>query len=78
MCKNYKICRNRTGAPQRKMCWRMWRLCGDCAVIEHPEAYQETYVKKTISKILGSSNNPNIVINPALVAKIRSENVTAL
>jgi hypothetical protein len=35
----------------------MWQLCGDCAVIEHPEAYLETYVKKTITKLKVRSKN---------------------
>ena len=56
-CKNIKICGNKTRCPQTHMCWRMWQLCGDCAVIEHPEAYLETYVKKTITKLKVRSKN---------------------
>jgi hypothetical protein len=54
-CKNYMKCRNRTASPHNKKCWRMWRLCGDCAVKEHPEGYSEKHVKR----ILGKMRNQN-------------------
>jgi hypothetical protein len=49
-CRNYSKCRNRTDCP-KKMCWRKWMLCGECAVIEHPEGYNSVYVKKIITKM---------------------------
>jgi len=47
MCKNYNNgCRNVTRASAKNSrCWRMWQLCGVCAVREHPEAYKKSYVK---------------------------------
>ena len=49
MCKNYNQCHNRTPGPQKKKCWRLWQLCGICAVIEHPEAYTPQYVLTTLT-----------------------------
>jgi hypothetical protein len=49
-CKNYSKCGNRTDNP-KKICWRKFHLCGECAVIQHPEAYDHVYVKKIISKM---------------------------
>ena len=52
MCKNYNSgCRNRTATPHDKKCWRKWRLCGDCAVKEHPKEYSERYVRRVLSKL---------------------------
>lgn len=46
-CRNWKKCRNKTGGGQKhKQCWREWQLCGECAVIEHPESYHPNYVKQ--------------------------------
>ena len=56
-CRNYIVCRHTTRYPQNHMCWRMWQLCGDCAVIEHNEAYIESYAKIIISKLKVRSKN---------------------
>jgi len=47
-CKNYSKCGNRTASPTRKICWKLWQLCGLCAVKEHPEAYSKMHVKRTL------------------------------
>jgi len=51
-CVNWNVCRRRTGSAQKKICWKKWRMCGECAVIYHPEAYSKAYIKKIRSKIL--------------------------
>ena len=56
-CRNWNVCRHRTRYPQNHMCWRMWQLCGDCAVREHREAYIESYAKIIISKLKIRSKN---------------------
>jgi hypothetical protein len=28
-----------TNAMRRAMCWNEWQLCGNCAVIAHPDRY---------------------------------------
>jgi hypothetical protein len=51
MCANYdKGCRNRTSAPNDKICWIKFKKCGNCAAIEHPEVYSKTYVKKILGQ----------------------------
>jgi hypothetical protein len=50
-CVNFQVCRKRTGGYQKKICWKRWRMCGECAVIYHPEAYSESYVRKTRTRI---------------------------
>jgi len=55
-CVNFNICRRRTGSHQKKICWVKWRMCGECAVIYHPEAYTKTYVKRTRTKIRTNQN----------------------
>ena len=50
-CVHWKICGNRTGSAQKKICWKRWRMCGECAVIYHPNAYSKTYVRKIRSKL---------------------------
>lgn len=49
MCKNYDQCHNRTPGPQKKKCWRLWQLCGICAVRAHPEAYSAQYVQTSLT-----------------------------
>jgi hypothetical protein len=49
-CLRYAKCGRRTGNT-KKRCWKNWQLCGECAVMEHPEGYDYVYVKKIISKM---------------------------
>ena len=49
MCANYdKGCRNRTSAPNDKLCWIKFKKCGNCAAKEHPEAYSKGYVRRML------------------------------
>jgi len=48
-CINYHICHNRVGASQKKKCWTKWRMCGVCAVLNHPEEYSPMYVKHILT-----------------------------
>ena len=50
-CKNFTKCRNRTPSPHNHKCWKLWGLCGDCAVKEHPEGYTKMHVKRMLSKV---------------------------
>ena len=49
MCRNYDQCHNRTAGPQKKKCWRLWQLCGICAVKAHPEEYTPQYVRTALT-----------------------------
>ena len=59
MCKNYNNgCRNVTRASAKNSrCWRMWQLCGVCAVREHPEAYKKSYVVSNSARL---NRNPHL------------------
>ena len=50
-CVNYNQCGNRTGASQRKICWKEWRMCGDCAIRFHPEAYSDMYIRRALTRM---------------------------
>jgi len=50
-CVNYNRCGNRTGASQHKICWVNWRMCGECAVKYHPEAYSSMYIQRVLTQV---------------------------
>ena len=50
-CMNWEVCRHSVGSAQKKLCWNKWRLCGICAVLEHPEFYEPRYVRKIKTKL---------------------------
>jgi hypothetical protein len=52
-CVNWKKCHNKAGSAQHKLCWKKWRMCGECAVLEHPEAYKPSYVKQMHTRLAG-------------------------
>ena len=41
------------GSIKKIKCWGKWKLCRECAVKEHPEAYALPYIKMVISKQKG-------------------------
>ena len=41
-----KKCGSVAKSTQKKMCWKLWQLCGYCAAQTHPEAYTEMHVKR--------------------------------
>lgn len=60
-CRNYNTCGGKTRSPQNKVCWQEWRLCGFCAVKEHPESYSTSFIRnrlsleKKMSKVRGTA-----------------------
>jgi len=41
-----KKCGTVAKSTQKKICWKLWQLCGYCAAEEHPEAYSVMHVKR--------------------------------
>jgi len=61
-CVKWHICGKRVGSHQKKLCWRKWRMCGECAVIYHPSYYSKTYIKK-IRSIIKNQGKRKITVD---------------